>query len=211
MTNLYDILISMKNTMLDKKCLVDECDRKAFCRGWCKLHYERWRKRGDVNDAGHRYKFTAEDRIRSTSARKTYRSEDSSLYHIWNGMVGRCERPKNKDYSHYGAKGIHVCKRWLGHNGYGNFCTDIGPRPKGGSIDRIDGSKGYCPENCRWATPKQQVLNRKSTIWVEYGGEKMCLYDLSKKINVSNATLWWRFKNNKPIYRGVKLLGVGGF
>lgn len=206
MASLYGILISMKNTILDKKCSVDDCERAAYCRGWCKLHYERWRKRGDVNDAGHRYKFTAEDRTKNIAVRSTYRKKDPSLYALWQGMVARCEHPSNKDYYRYGAKGIHVCDRWLGHDGYGNFCADMGPRPKGYSLDRIDGSKGYTPENCRWASPKQQVLNRGKTIWVKYKGEEMCLYDLSKKLNVSNATLWWRFRNGKPIYDGVAVV-----
>lgn len=206
MASLYDILISMKNTILDKKCSVEGCERAASCRGWCDMHYRRWRKFGDVNNAGNRYKFTAEDRAKNIEVRSTYRKKDPSLYSLYCGMVARCTKPTNKDYARYGAKGITVCDRWLGHDGYGNFCADMGDRPKGYSIDRIDGDKGYCPENCRWASPKQQVLNRKETIWVKYKGEEMCLYDLSKKLNVSNATLWWRLRNGKPIYDGVAVV-----
>lgn len=206
MASLYGILISMKNTILDKKCSVEGCERAASCRGWCDMHYRRWRKFGDVNNAGNRYKFTAEDRAKNIEVRSTYRKKDSSLYGLYRGMVARCTNPTNKDYARYGAKGVTVCDRWLGHDGYGNFCADMGDRPKGYSIDRIDGDKGYCPENCRWASPKQQVLNRKETIWVKYKGEEMCLYDLSKKLNVSNATLWWRLRNGKPIYDGVAVV-----
>lgn len=153
-----------------------------------------------------RHIFTAEERAKNIEVRSTYRKKDPSLYGLYRGMVQRCNCKTHKDYPMYGGRGITVCDRWLGHDGYGNFCADMGDRPKGYSIDRIDGDKGYCPENCRWASPKQQVLNRKETIWVKYKGEEMCLHDLSKKLNVSNATLWWRLRNGKPIYDGVAVV-----
>lgn len=137
----------------------------------------------------------------------TYRKKNPSLYYIWQGMKARCLCRTNKDYKDYGAKGISVCPRWSGKGGYENFCKDMGPRPdKTYSIDRIDNSLGYFPENCRWATKKEQVLNQKNTVWVEYKGKKYCLFDLAKKLRVSNSTLWWRYNNGKEIYPGVKLL-----
>lgn len=83
------------------------------------------------------------------------------LYRIWDGMIGRCERPSQKGYARYGARGITVCdewrynyvafRTWAYKNGYRDDLT----------IDRINGDLGYCPENCRWATYKEQVANRK--------------------------------------------------
>ena len=80
-------------------------------------------------------------------------------YHSWQGMLGRCKNPKHISYKYYGAKGIVVCERW---QSFENFIADMGmkPTPKH-SIDRIDANGDYCPENCRWATPKEQFANLK--------------------------------------------------
>lgn len=85
----------------------------------------------------------------------------------YSSMVQRCTNSMNASYKDYGGKGILVCNRWLNGdgqlNGWTLFFMDMGTRPRGTSIDRIDNSKGYFPENCRWATPFQQVVNRSAT------------------------------------------------
>lgn len=79
-------------------------------------------------------------------------------FDLWRGMVARCHNPKRKDYGRYGGKGISVCARW--RDSFALFLEDMGCRPALGlSIDRIDGSKGYEPGNCRWATAKEQAQN----------------------------------------------------
>lgn len=87
-------------------------------------------------------------------------------------MCQRCTNPKNTSYRNYGGRGIKVCDRWLGEQGFENFLTDMGERPSDGySIDRIDNNGDYCPENCRWATKKEQCNNMRKTIMLSYNGE----------------------------------------
>jgi len=117
--------------------------------------------------------------------KKTHGACRSTEYSIWQNMKNRC---KNLNDSRYGGRGIFVCDRWL--NSFDNFLSDMGRRPNiMFSIERISNDKGYSPENCRWATKKEQSANRRSNIKIEYNGESMILSEWAKKINIPYPTL----------------------
>lgn len=84
----------------------------------------------------------------------------SPTYNSWRAMHERCRLPSHPAYKNYGGRGVAVCDRW---RSFPAFLADMGERPEGLTIDRIDVNKGYEPSNCRWATRTQQIANRRST------------------------------------------------
>lgn len=84
-------------------------------------------------------------------------SNPSGAYKTWEAMRGRCNNPNSDWYHRYGGRGIEVCERW---DSFANFLADMGERPEGMTIDRIDSDGNYGPDNCKWATHKEQSNNK---------------------------------------------------
>jgi len=108
-------------------------------------------------------------------------------YCVWQAMKQRCLNPKNHAYKYYGGRGIGVCNEWM-HN-FSQFCEDMGPRPKGYSLDRIDNSLGYSPDNCRWAGNKTQQRNQRWTRFVDIDGLTYKAVELAESAGVKTDTI----------------------
>lgn len=106
-------------------------------------------------------------------------------------MMSRCYDINNKDYSHYGGRGIRVCKRW--HN-IEKYREDmLSGRKPGLQIDRIDNDGDYSPKNCRWTTKIEQMNNTRKNKFIEYEGKNMTLAQWSRKLGIRTKTLYQRF------------------
>ncbi len=133
-----------------------------------------------------------------TIARSTKHGHSSSelvtpTYHTWVGMTQRCSNPTHKDYENYGGRGISVCDKWKTFSG---FLEDMGEKPAGTSIDRIDVDGNYCVENCRWANKFTQANNRSSNRILTLNGESKTMAEWSRKLEISQSSLSDRLKHN---------------
>ena len=122
----------------------------------------------------------------SSQRRTTHGLSQSPEYNIWQNMHRRCGDVSHRAYWRYGGRGISVCSRW---GSFQSFYDDMGPRPDSLTLERIDNNKGYSPDNCRWATRKDQIRNRENTLVVSYKGSTIPVAELADYLKVNYFTL----------------------
>ena len=107
-------------------------------------------------------------------------------------MIKRCTNPKNASFKSHGNRGIRVCARW--RDSFQNFLQDMGEKPPGTCLERIDNNGNYEPGNCKWATFKEQANNRRSNRLITFEGVTLTLAQWAQKINITPETLHERLK-----------------
>lgn len=141
---------------------------------------------------------------RSTSRKHghSWHEGQSPTYVSWSSMLQRCNNPKATKYPRYGAVGIKVCAEW---HDYTRFLADMGERPEGHTIDRVNGELGYFKENCRWATPFEQQSHLRSQVYVNYLGQRFYMAQLARHLGLRSRTLEYRIRRwpesrwNEPV------------
>lgn len=146
-------------------------------------------KRGKINSCGCIRKNLLAERNKVNSKHGYF---GTPTYNSWSGIIERCCNPKSGNYSMYGAKGITMCERW--RSSFENFLEDMGDRPTGTSIDRIDVYGNYEPSNCRWSDAKTQARNRSNNVRYEYDGKNLTLAEWSEITGIRSDTLNRRIK-----------------
>jgi hypothetical protein len=131
-----------------------------------------------------RYPRTKKPKKRSRK-RSTPRTRPR-IWDIWRQMIARCYLPSHAPYRHYGGRGIRVCVRW---HTYENFVQDMGHRPPGRMLDRINNDGNYEPGNCRWATPSESSQNRRTARYLQFRGELRSLTQWSRHLNLNVSSI----------------------
>ena len=129
------------------------------------------------------------------NSRRTHGKTRTPMYILYRGMIGRCTYPSIKSYPDYGGRGIKVCERWLGDNGFANFLSDMGDRPsKNHSIERKNSNGNYCPENCIWELTARQSWNKRNNRILTARGESRCIAEWCKILGISQGLVSCRLR-----------------
>jgi hypothetical protein len=131
----------------------------------------------------------------------THGGTRTPLYRVWAAAKDRCFCQSNKQYRDYGGRGIGMCDEW--RNDFAAFRRDMGPRPVGTSIERVNNDGDYEPSNCVWASREVQCRNKRNNIWLEIDGVSAIASDWSRLAGVSKATLLDRLKGGWDAKRAV--------
>ena len=120
----------------------------------------------------------------------------TSTARVWINMIQRCTKPNHQAYASYGGRGITVCARWMN---FKNFLEDMGVRPDGMSLDRLDNNKGYQPDNCAWRTRKHQARNRRDTVRAILNGTLVSVADEAEARGLPIKMVARRVKKGMPL------------
>lgn len=122
----------------------------------------------------------------------THGQSKSLTYESWTQMRQRCLNPNHHAWASYGGRGITICAAW---GSFEQFLTDMGERPVGTTLDRIDSNRGYEPGNCRWASNKEQQRNKRNNHLIEYEGERLPISVWAERTGIRAGRLWWRISH----------------
>lgn len=136
--------------------------------------------------------------------------KNTPAYRSWKAMRTRCFNTNAADYPRYGGKGITVCERW---DSFRSFLADMGERPDGYTLERVDNDENYEPANCKWASRKEQARNRSHNRIIEYQGERKTVSEWAEANGLTLATLRARLSNgwalaialSRPLQQNAKL------
>ncbi len=141
----------------------------------------------------HKRHYSAESKARMSAERRKLTNGEyvgrraTGTYSSWKEMLKRCFNPKSNCFAAYGGRGITVAARWV--DSFSDFRTDMGERPEGLTLERIDNNGSYEPGNCKWATRAEQTNNQRSNIRLEWNGQTLTLTQLAKLTGMKPATL----------------------
>lgn len=127
------------------------------------------------------------------------------MYQTWHGMQLRCNDPDSAQYADYGARGITVCDRWDDVSVFiEDIENDIGPKPEGCQLDRIDNERGYEPGNVRWVTPSQNCRNTRRNRVLTFNGVSQCVSAWAEELGIPVQTILWRLNNGKTVEQALQ-------
>lgn len=122
---------------------------------------------------------------------RTRHGQRSGAYTSWRAMIARCTQPTAAGFDRYRDLGVTLCDRW---RVFDNFLADMGERPRGHTIERVNNALGYMPGNCRWATKREQGNNRRTNVRIVYDGREFTLAELARHVGINYDLLRSRLK-----------------
>jgi len=127
---------------------------------------------------------------------------NTDIHNIWKEMIQRCTNSNHKSYKNYGGRGICICKAWLK---FENFLKDMGEKPDGLTLDRIDNNGDYCKENCRWATRQQQNTNYRRNRMITINNQTKCITEWCDIFGLNRQTVYGRLRRGCSIQETFEL------
>jgi len=196
------IAIDLTGCVFGRLTVLSEADRGPACAG-NKYGKRRWQCEcscgeqivvyGNNLRTGKSSSCGCLQKERTIRSNTTHGHSAAPEYLVWKGMTQRCTNAASPAYRHYGGRGITICRRWQGQNGFSNFLADMGPRPAGLTLERTDNERGYSPANCRWATRAVQARNTRNSVLVPVDGKNRNLSEWLPRLDISK-TQYYRLR-----------------
>src|SRR6266496_1247415 len=178
--------------VLERQSQPKPLEARLLCR--CDCGTVRWVREGNVTRGVSRSCGCLKNEA-TGARRRTHGCSATPIYGVWLRMRDRCENPANQDWLRYGGRGIAVCAEW---QRFETFARDMGPRPPGLEIDRIDNNGDYEPGNCRWATRLEQANNVSRNHLLEHDGVSLTVSEWSRRTGIKAQTILARLRVGYP-------------